>query len=427
MTTPTFHQDGYMDAVLGAGGIAALTSAIGQSDAAMYAEGGLPARVVDLPADNAVKGGITITGDTDGVILAEIERLKVLPLLADAARWARLRGGGCLLLIVADGGLLRDPMNIDRLDTIHELRVYVIDDLSVDRSYNNPNEINYGQPELYRLSVRGAGTQVLVHESRLVEVPGDPMPASMKQDSIPWRGRAAAARAFRRIRDYIDSVGLAREILRRKQQAVHKMKGMAQAIQAQQEEMIQKRLTMVDQARGVRNSVAVDADDDYDIRDTSVGGVNQILQEMQIALSAESGIPVTLLFGRSPGGQNATGDADFEGYYNLVEQLRSLRMQPALERIISLICAQNTMAGKAPNNWTVVWSPLKQLTQKELADIGKTKAETLKIEADAVVAITGTSAVSEDEAREYVKQRGLFGLDPDDTTPGTAKTYAAQT
>jgi phage-related protein (TIGR01555 family) len=148
---------------------------------------------------------------------------------------------------------------------------------------------------------------------------------------------------------------------------------------------------------------------------------------MQIALSAESGIPVTLLFGRSPGGQNATGDADFEGYYNLVEQLRSLRMQPALERIISLICAQNTMAGKAPDNWTVVWSPLKQLTQKELADIGKTKAETLKIEADAVVAIMGTSAVSEDEAREYVKQRGLFGLDPDDTTPGTAKTYAAQT
>jgi len=427
MTTPTFHQDGYMDAVLGAGGIAALTSAIGLSDTAMYAEGGLPARVVDLPADNAVKGGITITGDTDGVILAEIERLKVLPMLADAARWSRLRGGGCLLLIVADGGLLRDPMNVDRLDTIHELRVYDVDDLSVDRSYNNPNEVTYGQPELYRLSVRGAGTQVLVHESRLVEVPGDPLPASSKQDSIPWRGRPAVTRAFRRIRDYIDSVGLAREILRRKQQAVHKMKGLAQAIQAQQEEMIQKRLAMVDQARGVRNGVAVDTEDDYDIRDTSVGGVNQILQEMQIATSAESGIPVTLLFGRSPGGQNATGDADFEGYYNLVEQLRSLRMQPALERIISLICAQNTMAGKAPDNWTVVWSPLKQLTQKELADIGKTKAETLKIEAEAVVAITGTSALSEDEAKEYIQKRGLFGLDPDDTTPGTAKTYAAQT
>jgi len=67
MTTPTFRHDGYMDAVLGAGAIAALTSAIGQSDAAMYAEGGLPARVVDLPADNAVKGGITITGDCAAV------------------------------------------------------------------------------------------------------------------------------------------------------------------------------------------------------------------------------------------------------------------------------------------------------------------------------------------------------------------------
>lgn len=424
MTTQTFKQDGYMDAVLGA---RALQPHVHLSDVTMYAEGGLPARVVDLPADNAVKGGISVTGDTDGVIASEVERLKVLPMLADAARWARLSGGGCILLVVDDGGILREPLNLDRLESIDELRVYDIGDITVDRTYGDPMQRTYGQPEIYRIAVRGAGTQVLVHESRLVEVPGEPLPSSMKHDSIPWRGRAAAARPFRRIRDYIESLMLSREILRRKQQAVHKMDGLADAIAADQEELIQKRIAMVDRARSVLNGVAVDGDDEYDIQDSNVTGVNQILQEQQVGLSAECGIPVTLLFGRSPGGQNATGDADFEGYYNLVEQLRSLRMQPALERIISLICAQNTLAGKAPDNWSVVWSPLKQLTQKELADIGKTKAETLKIEADAVVAIMGTSAVSEDEAREYVKQRGLFGLDPDDTTPGTAKTYAAQT
>ncbi|HFF6216680.1 DUF1073 domain-containing protein [Stenotrophomonas maltophilia] len=418
------QQDGYMDAVLGANSLGAVVSAALVSDSHLYAEGGLPARVVDLPADNAVKGGVTITGDTAGIVQAELERLSVLPLLADAARWSRLRGGGCLVVIAADGGLLRDPLKPDSLDTVEELRAFDIDDVSIDRAYDDPNARNYGQPELYRLRLRGAGTQVLVHESRLIEVPGEPLPAQMRQDNIPWRGRAAATRAFRRIRDYVEATNLAKEILRRKQQAVHKMKGMAAAIVAKQEEAVQKRLTMVDQARGVRNSVAVDAEDDYDIRDTNVGGVNQLLQEFQIALSAETGIPVTLLFGRSPGGQNATGDADFEGYYNLVEQLRSLRMQPALERVIALICAQRSLAGKAPDNWKVQWAPLKQLTEKELADIAKTKAEALKIEAEAVVAITGTSAVSEDDARNYVEQRGLFGLVPKDNTPGTAASYA---
>ena len=73
------------------------------------------------------------------------------------------------------------------------------------------------------------------------------------------------------------------------------------------------------------------------------------------------------------------------------------------------------------------WAPLKQLTEKEQADIAKTKAEALKIESEAIFAATGTSGLTEDEAREYMRQRSLFGLEPDDTTPGTAKSYAAQT
>lgn len=36
-------------------------------------------------------------------------------------------------------------------------------------------------------------------------------------------------------------------------------------------------------------------------------------------LSAVSEIPVTILFGRSPCGQNATGDSDFEQYYSMVQ------------------------------------------------------------------------------------------------------------
>jgi phage-related protein (TIGR01555 family) len=421
MTHTSFKQDGYLDAVMGS---RAAMPTFRLSDTAMYAEGGLPARVVDLPADSAVKGGVTVTGDADGIVAAELDRLKVLPLLADAARWSRLQGGGCLVLIGADGGTLRDPINPGRLDTIDELRAFDVNDVSVDRTYNDPTQRNYGQPELYRLAVRGAGSQVLVHESRLIPVPGEPLPAAMRRDSIPWRGRSAASRPFARIRDYTDAVGLAREILRRKQQGVYKMEGLAQAIQSEQEGVVQKRIAMVDQARGVLNTVAVDSEDDYSIQDTNVSGVNALLQEFQIALSAEAGIAVTLLFGRSPGGQNSTGDADFEGFYNLVEQLRTLRMQPALERIIALICAQRSLAGKAPQNWAVAWNPLKQLSDKEQADTDKTRAEALKTVAEAVQTIVGTSALSEDETREYLQQRGLFGLVPDDNTPGTAASYA---
>lgn len=427
MTSNTLTQDGYLDAVLGARGLAAAVGAAMISDVAMYAEGGLPARVVDLPADDAVKGGMQIDGDDDGIVAAEMDRLNVPAALADAVRWARLDGGGAILLIAGDGRLLPDPLDVDRLDAIKELRVVSINDVSVDRTYQDPTQDNFGQPERYRVSVRGAGAQVLVHESRLIEVPGDPVPPAMRLDSIPWRGRPVVTRPYRRIRSYTESLDLAREILRRKQQAIHKMEGLADAIAADQEALIQRRIAMVDRARGVLNGVAVDSEDDYTIQDSQLTGINLLIQEMQVAVAAESGIPVTLLFGRSPGGQNATGDADFEGYYNGVERIRSRQLKGAAERIISLICAQNTLRDNAPDNWAIQWRPLKQLSEKEVADIDKVKADTLNVTAQAISTAVGTSGLSEQAAYDFMRRERLFGLEPDDATPGTAKTYAEQT
>lgn len=427
MTTKNFAQDGYLEAVMGARGIAGAITAALISDAAMYAEGGLPASIVDLPADDAVKGGIEIEGDDDGVIAAELDRLKVPAALADAVRWARLDGGGAILLIADDGNLLPAQLDVNRLDSIRELRIVSVNDVAVDRPYLDPMKDNFGQPERYRVTVRGTGMQILVHESRLVEIPGAPVPPSLRMDSIPWRGRSVVTRPYRCIRNYSDSLELAKEILRRKQQAIHKMEGLAQAIQAEQESLIQKRIEMVDRARGVLNGVAVDTSDEYQIQDTQVSGIDKIIQEMQIAIAAEAAIPVTLLFGRSPGGQNATGDADFEGYYNGVERIRTRQLQPAAERLVSLICAQNQLKGKVPENWTVRWHPLKQMTDKEQADVDKARADALNVTAQAIATAVGTSGLSEEEARAFMQQERLFGLEPIDSTPGTTKSYAGQT
>lgn len=39
-------------------------------------------------------------------------------------------------------------------------------------------------------------------------------------------------------------------------------------------------------------------------------------------LSALTNIPQTILFGRSPAGMNATGESDFENYYNFIERIQ---------------------------------------------------------------------------------------------------------
>lgn len=425
------NQDGYLSAVLGPAMLDAAAAGFGaMDDLAMYAEGGLPARVVDMLPDTAVSRGVAITGDDR--VRGELDRLKALPALADAWRWARLTGGGAIVVIAKDGRALREPMNLDGLDRIEELKVFTLDDVSAtDRRYADPNEANFGMPEVYRVRTQTPGAvaaEFFVHESRLIEIPGDPLPAKLNRKGIPWAGRPAVSRAFRAIRRYGEGLHWALRLLEKKQQAVHKMKGLAEAIEAELEAAIRKRVEMVDSVRNALNGVAVDAEDDYQILSSDMGGIKDTLAEFQIALAAETGIPVTQLFGRSAAGLNATGDGDLEALYNTVAMGREVKVNPALERLVSLIRAQRTLAagGEAQGEaWSITWPALKPATAKESAEVRKANAEAQAREMDALSAAVD-NGLSPDQAFQYMKQEGLYGLTPD-ANGQSAKSYAAAT
>ncbi|WP_260603171.1 phage portal protein [Bordetella hinzii] len=425
------NQDGYLSAVLGPAMLDAVGVGFGAlDDMAMYAEGGLPARVVDMIPDTAVSRGVEIAGDDR--VRGELDRLKALPALADGWRWARLTGGGAIVVIAKDGRSLRDPLNLEALDQLLELKVFTLDDVSATESrYSDPNEANYGMPELYRVRTQAAGVpsaEFFVHESRLIEIPGDPLPAKLNRKGIPWAGRPAVTRAFRAIRRYGEGLHWALRLLEKKQQAVHKMKGLAEAIEAELEAAIRKRVEMVDSVRNALNGVAVDSDDDYTILSSDMGGVKDTLAEFQIAVSAEAGYPASVLFGRSAAGLNATGDGDLEGFYNTVAMGRGVKLNPALERIVSLIRAQRSLEGVGTAQgeaWSIVWPPLKPATAKEEAEVRKANAEASAREMDALSAAVD-NGLSQDQAVRFMKQEGLYGLTPD-ASGESAKSYAAST
>ncbi|CUI29672.1 DUF1073 domain-containing protein [Achromobacter xylosoxidans] len=425
------NQDGYLSAVLGQALLGTSIAGLGGlDDLAMYAEGGLPARVVDMIPDTAVSRGVAIEGDDR--VGGELDRLKALPALADAWRWARLTGGGAIVVIARDGGSLRDPLNLEALDQLLELKVFTLDDVSAtEKRYADPNEGNYGMPELYRVRTQAAGVpsaEFFVHESRLIEIPGDPVPAKLNRKGIPWAGRPAVSRAFHAIRRYGEGLHWALRLLEKKQQAVHKMKGLADAIVAEMEAAIRKRVEMVDAARNALNGVAVDAEDDYQVLSSDMGGIKDTLAEFQIAVSAEAGYPASVLFGRSAAGLNATGDGDLEGFYNTVAMGRGVKLNPALERMVSLIRAQRSLDGSGAARgeaWSIVWPPLKPATAKEEAEVRKANAEASAREMDALSAAVD-NGLSQDQAVRFMKQEGLYGLTPD-AGGESAKSYAAST
>lgn len=416
----TFKSDGYESALIGHRPPSALFCPLDAT--LLYARGGLYGRVIDKPADKAVARGVQIKGD-DGRVQAELDRLKAMPALADGLRWARLNGGAGIV-VVADDGTLRKPLNPDNLGEIAELRVFDIVDISADeRRYSDPGRANFGMPEFYR--IHNSGATFIVHESRLIEISGDPLPAKLRTRGIPWQGRSVAEMAFPAVTRYLESLRLAKNVLERKQQAVYAMAGLAAAISAGLEHEVQKRISLVDSVRGVLNTVAIDSGDQYDIKDMNVAGVKDIVQELQVGLSADTGMPVTLLFGRFPGGLNATGDADFDGYHEMIEGSQRTRLNPALERLLSLIYAQRSFSNP-PEDWSIEWPALESPTDKELAEIRKANAEAEAREMAALDVAVGLGAVSEQQAIDYLTKLERYGLEKQDGPDNSAK-YAAAT
>lgn len=357
----------------------------------------------------SISRGIEIEGDK--VLLYELERLAFLPNISDAIRWARLYGGSAILMI-SDDGLLNEPLNVARLTKVSELRVFGLDQISpTAKRYLNPKKVNFGQYESYYINT-AVNAQIEVHESRMLFVSGDPLPERMK-NGIHWKGRSVAT-VFDKIRLYENALRFSTEILKRKQQPVHRMKGLATAISSGLEPQIRQRVSMVENARNALNAVVVDADDDYSIINTDLGGVVDLLDEMKVAIAADTGIPVSVLFGQSAKGMNATGENDLEGLYDLVEGIQQNKIKPVAEKLLEIVILQQHV--KANNDWRVVFPSLKTPTDRELADVAKIKADTENAKLKRLLDLTEIGAMSNDEVRShYAEELGLKGgIDDDD-------------
>lgn len=120
-------------------------------------------------------------------------------------------------------------------------------------------------------------------------------------------------------------------------------------------------------------------------------------------------MPISVLFGDSASGLNATGEGDLRTFHEVAAAER-LRAQPALERLVSMICAQKHMASKVPAGWRIEWPPLYVPTAKEDAEMKKLKADTDSVIIATVEKAVSTGAMSETQAADFLASQGMFGL-----------------
>lgn len=358
----------------------------------MYYEGnGLFAKIIDTPAEEAVKHGFTLESTKDQKIedfyTEALDELDWEETAMTAIRWARLFGGSIAVMMINDGRGIDEPLDWRNIRSIDDIRVYdrsvIQPDYQSMFSYDPRDPFRtrgsrLGMPEFYHVTSR-TGT-FTVHDSRCLVFQNGILPENTTNSIYQLWGIPEYVRINRAIRDAEVAHGSATKLLDRSVQAVYKMKDLAAELATEEgEDRVLRRLQTIDMARGLLNSITIDSEgEDYDFRQFQFSGVSDVIDSTCNFLSALTSIPQTILFGRSPAGMNATGDADLENWYNYLERIQKRMVKKNLRYLLSVIFQAGVRTGEVDEvpKIKVEFNPLWSLSDTEQADLDQKRAQT---------------------------------------------------
>lgn len=124
---------------------------------------------------------------------------------------------------------------------------------------------------------------------------------------------------------------------------------------------IERRLQDINDRASNQQAVAVDDTEDLLIAQSSISGMESVMDRLMVAVSANARVPVTRLFGVSPGGFG-TGEGELKVYYDDVRVWQQRELAPAIRWML-----QRKFPGS--ENWQVEFPPLDAPTQAELIDM----------------------------------------------------------
>lgn len=392
----------------------------------LYEGNGLFSKIIDTPAEEALKRGFDLNLKSDELnafVEDALDDLEWEEKAATAIKWARLYGGALIVMLIDDGRGLEEPVDWEHIRSIDELRVYERSIVQPDyaslyqQDYGGKGVGNrvskFGQPEYYYVSsIYGS---FKVHESRCLVFRNGVLPEQTSNATYLFWGMPEYVRIRRALRETVTAHTDSVKLLERSVQAIYSMKGLASLLTTDDgENQVLKRLQLVDTSRGLLNSIAIDSEgEQYDFKTFQFSGVKDVIDATCNMLSALTNIPQTILFGRSPAGMNATGDSDFESYYNFVEKIQRLMLKRNLRTLLDVVFRAGIASGDVTEepDYKLEFNPLWSLSDTEQAAVDQTKAQTALVKAQTAQAYVDMQALDPTEVRRRLASDEEFDVE----------------
>jgi len=351
-------------------------------------------KIVDIPAQDMTRAGRDwdATDDQISAIEREEKRLGYWPKLYEALTLGRL-GGGAILIGLGDDPTKPLPTTI-RPGQIRYLSVLSRWQLSLGEMETDPESDNFGQPRYFRLS--GTGRQVDIHPSRVAVFKGLPIPAiRMTSWEDNFWGMSVVEACDEAVQQATTACAGFSALIDEAKIDVFRFNGTVdQLSQPDGEAKLMKRVELTNTGKSVHRAVILDKEDEWVQRQLSLAGVRDVIITYDARVAGAADIPATRLFGKSPDGQNSTGESDLANYFQGVGAKQDMQLRPPMQQIDAVMLPSAGVPADLP--WT--FSTLMVLTEQQAADIELKEAQALE-------KIVGLALVPETAMAKTVQNR----------------------
>lgn len=387
---------------------------------AAYRGSWIVGQVIDTVAEDMTKAGIDITtneGEEDiKDIYAGMSRLRVWGSLCNGIKWGRLYGGG-LAVVQIQGQDLATPLDIETVGEgqfkgliiydrwqLNPILTDLIEDgpqMGLPASYQIVNYGNYAQPTG---SANGGFT--VVHHSRVIRMIGIELPYFQAITEMMW-GESILERPWDRLIAFDNATMSSANLIERANNRTVGIEGLREIVAAggAAQAGLEAQIDMMRLFQTNEGLTVMDKNDTFATTSYSFAGLSELLLQFGQQLSGSFQIPLVKLFGQSPAGLSATGEADIRMYYDSINAQQESRLRAGIQLILQIMW-RSTFGKPAPKDMEFSFVPLWQMSAVDKATIAKTNSETIAGAEEAGL-ISRPSAMK--ELRDMSKETGLFG------------------
>jgi phage-related protein (TIGR01555 family) len=314
----------------------------------MYKTHGIIQTAIDMPVLDALRGGLDIQSgemDVDDIkeLNDDLEENGIMEAIAEAGNWARLYGGGALIINTdQDPATPLDPGRMKRFELY-----------AANRWEMNTNT---GWVPQVR-AVDGRGGQMMgvpgmyaninsdyfwfygmkIHSSRVVTIAGKTAPYIIRWQLAGW-GMSEVERMVEDFNAYIKTKEVLYELLEEAKIDVYQFENLtAQLATDTGTNLTKRRVQLMNELKSFQNAIVLDKNDVFEQKQITFAGLAEVMKENRIGIAAALRMPLTKLFGLSAAGFNS-GEDDIENYNAMVESEVRQKLRRPIKKILNLMC-----------------------------------------------------------------------------------------